>query len=413
VKGPRHLWTGDWRSASHENDETLAEQTPLRPPADDALAEPAAGAAPADAEPRRRGALRRSPFAVGLVVAILAAGGLFAGSLIGGGDNGNKQAADTSTALAAVDSKPIKPRKGQTRAGAIYQAASPAVVSVKTDMPGGSATGTAFLVGSDGTLVTNDHVVEQGRRVVVSFGRDGPAIDADVLGTDPSSDLAVLSIPKSAIPKGVKPLQFADSRNVAVGDMVIAIGNPFGLDQTATQGIVSALGRDIEAPNHYTINNVIQTDAPINPGNSGGPLLDDSAHVIGVNSQIATSGSSGNVGIGFAVPSNTVRQVIPILKKGGSISRAYLGVQSQPPTTGSGAEIAMTVPGGPAANAGLQVGDVIKSVGGQRILDPTQLSTIVSKKKPGDRVPVVIERGGGSQTVDVTLGTRPGGTSSP
>jgi putative serine protease PepD len=195
--------------------------------------------------------------------------------------------------------------------------------------------------------------------------------------------------------------------------MVIAIGNPFGLDQTATQGIVSALGRDIEAPNHYTINNVIQTDAPINPGNSGGPLLDDSAHVIGVNSQIATSGSSGNVGIGFAVPSNTVRQVIPILKKGGSISRAYLGVQSQPPTTGSGAEIAMTVPGGPAANAGLQVGDVIKSVGGQRILDPTQLSTIVSKKKPGDRVPVVIERGGGSQTVDVTLGTRPGGTSSP
>jgi putative serine protease PepD len=413
VKGPRHLWTGDWRTASHENDESLAEATPLRAPADDALAEPAAGAPPADAEPQRRGALRRSPFAIGLVVAILAAAGLFAGSLIGG-DNGNNQASNTSTALAAVDSKPLTPRKGQTRAGAIYQAASPAVVSVKTDMPQGSATGTAFLIGSDGTLVTNDHVVEQGRRVVVRFGRDGNSIDADVLGTDPSSDLAVLSIPKSAIPKGVKPLQFADSRNVAVGDMVIAIGNPFGLDQTATQGIVSALGRDIEAPNHYTINNVIQTDAPINPGNSGGPLLDDSAHVIGVNSQIATSGTSqGNVGIGFAVPSNTVRQVVPILKKGGSIRRAYLGVQTQTPTTGSGAEVASTVAGGPAALAGLQVGDVIKSLGGQRIADPTQLSTIVSNKQPGDRVSVVVERGGASRTIDVTLGTRPGGTSSP
>jgi putative serine protease PepD len=196
--------------------------------------------------------------------------------------------------------------------------------------------------------------------------------------------------------------------------MVIAIGNPFGLDQTATQGIVSALGRDIEAPNHYTINNVIQTDAPINPGNSGGPLLDESAHVIGVNSQIATSGNSqGNVGIGFAVPSNTVRQVVPILKKGGSIRRAYLGVQSQTPTTGSGAEVASTVPGGPAATSGLLVGDVIKSIGGQRILDPTQLSTIVSNKQPGDRVSVVVERGGASRTVEVTLGTRPGGTSSP
>ncbi|MEA2272966.1 MAG: hypothetical protein QOI98_1674, partial [Solirubrobacteraceae bacterium] len=207
MKGPRHLWTGDWRTASHENDESLAEATPLRPPADDALAEPAAGAPPADAEPQRRGPLRRSPFAIGLVVAILAAGGLFAGSLIGGGDNGSKQASNTSTALAAVDSKPLTPRKGQTRAGAIYQAASPAVVSVKTDMPQGSATGTAFLISSDGTLVTNDHVVEQGRRVVVRFGRDGNSVDADVLGTDPSSDLAVLSIPKSAIPKGVKPLQ--------------------------------------------------------------------------------------------------------------------------------------------------------------------------------------------------------------
>jgi putative serine protease PepD len=224
-----------------------------------------------------------------------------------------------------------------------------------------------------------------------------------------------VSIPKRAIPNGVKPLQFADSRNVRVGDMVIAIGNPFDLDRTATQGIVSALGRDIEAPNHYTINNVIQTDAPINPGNSGGPLLDNSAHVIGVNSQIATAGSQGNVGIGFAVPSNTVRQVVPILKKGGTIKRAYLGVSTSSPDPGrggTGAEVQELVPAGPGVRAGLRVGDVIKSVDGKRVADPSQLSNLVSSMKPGTTVDVVIDRGGATRTVHVTLGTRPATTSS-
>jgi S1-C subfamily serine protease len=411
VKGPSHLWTGDWRTASRENDDALAEHERLRPPPEDPLAEPVTArieTSEADAT-RRRSRLRSAPFAIGLIIAILAAAGIFASSLIGGGDD-SKQTAKSPDALPSVDAKPLKPRKGQTRAGAIYEAASPAVVSVRA----GNGSGTGFLVGADGTVVTNDHVVESSQRVIVRFGRDGTSIDADVLGTDPSSDLAVLSIPKASIPKSVKPLQFADSRNVRVGDMVIAIGNPFDLDRTATQGIVSALGRDIEAPNHYTINNVIQTDAPINPGNSGGPLLDDSAHVIGVNSQIATAGSQGNVGIGFAVPANTVRQVVPILKKGGTIKRAYLGVQTQPPTSGGGgAQIADVVPAGPAARAGLRNGDVIKTVGGKRITDPTQLSTLISAKKPGDRVSVVVERNGTSQTIEVTLGTRPASTSSP
>jgi putative serine protease PepD len=414
VKGPRHLWTGDWRTASHDNDEALAAHERLRPPPEDALAEPARPGSAADAtREERRGRLWSAPFAIGLVIAILAAAGLFASSLLGGSDNSSKNSAQTPNALPAVGAKPLKPRKGQTVAGAIYEAASPAVVSVRTS--GGSGTG--FLVGSDGTIVTNDHVVTSNQRVIVRFGRDGGQIDADVLGTDPSSDLAVLSIPKSAIPKGVKPLQFADSRNVRVGDMVIAIGNPFDLDRTATEGIVSALGRDIEAPNHYTINNVIQTDAPINPGNSGGPLLDNSAHVIGVNSQIATSGTStGNVGIGFAVPANTVRQVVPILKKGGTIKRAYLGVQttSPDPSKGStGAEVASTVPAGPASRAGLQIGDVIKSIEGKRIVDSTQLSIVVSQKAPGDQVAVVLERGGTTRTIQVTLGTRPASSASP
>ena len=411
MKGPSHLWTGDWRSASRENDEALAEHERLQPPPEDPLAEPVTArieTSDADAS-KRRSRLRTAPFAIGLIIAILAAAGLFASSLIGGGDD-NQQTAKAPDALPSVDSKPVKPRKGQTVAGAIYEAASPAVVSIRA----GNGSGTGFLIGNDGTIVTNDHVVESSKRVIVRFGRDGSSIDADVLGTDPSSDMAVISIAKRDIPKGVKPLQFAVSRNVRVGDMVLAIGNPFDLDRTATQGIVSALGRDIEAPNHYTINNVIQTDAPINPGNSGGPLLDDSAHVIGVNSQIATAGSQGNVGIGFAVPANTARQVVPILKKGGTIKRAYLGVQTGiAPAGTSGARIVDVVPAGPAARAGLRVGDVIKSVGGKRVTDPTQLSTLVSAKKPGEQTSVVVTRDGASQTVQVTLGTRPASTSSP
>ena len=413
MKGPSHLWTGDWRAASRENDETLAEHERLRPPPEDPLADPAkAGGGGADAaETGRRSRLRSAPFAIGLTIAILAAAGLFASSLIGGDDSNSSTSAKTPDALPSVGSKPLKPRKGQTVAGAIYEAASPAVVSIRA----GQGSGTGFLINSDGTIVTNDHVVDNAQRVIVQFGRNGQTVDADVLGTDPSSDLAVISIPKHAIPNGVKPLRFADSRNVRVGDMVLAIGNPFDLDRTATQGIVSALGRDITAPNHYTINNVIQTDAPINPGNSGGPLLDDSAHVIGVNSQIATSGTSqGNVGIGFAVPSNTVRQVVPILKRGGTIKRAYLGVETGPSDQGGGgAQVSSVVPGGPADRAGLQVGDVIQSVAGQRVVDPSQLSTLVSAKSPGDQVPVVVRRGGASQTIHVTLGIRPASTSSP
>ncbi len=414
MKGPRHLWTGDWRNASHENEEALAEHEPLRAPTEDPLAEPASTTQlGADEEPGRRGRLRSAPFAIGLVIAILAAAGIFANSLIGGGDDSssNTQSAKAPDALPAVSAKPLKPRKGQTVAGAIYDAASPAVVSIRTT----EGSGTGFLVDSDGTVVTNDHVVGSSKRVVVRFGRDGGVIDADVLGTDPSSDLAVITIPKRSIPKGVKPLQFADSRNARVGDMVLAIGNPFDLDRTATEGIVSALGRDIEAPNHYTINNVIQTDAPINPGNSGGPLLDDSAHVIGVNSQIATSGGSeGNLGIGFAVPSNTVRQVVPVLKKGGTIKRAYLGVETgDPQNGGAGAQISSEIAGGPAERSGLQVGDVIKSVSGKPVTDATQLSILVAQKQPGERVAVAVVRNGAKRTIQVTLGTRPAAASSP
>jgi putative serine protease PepD len=336
----------------------------------------------------------RAIVAMVLMVAALAFG---AGYLLVGDDSPNP--------LPAVSGKPLKPQAGQSRAGAVYAKASPAVVSIRTS----TGSGTGFLIDAEGQIVTNNHVVGSNKRVVVKFG-DGASIQADVLGTDPSSDLAVVSIPKRSIPKGVKPLQFADSRGVRVGDLAIAIGNPFGLDRTATEGIISGLGRSIEAPNGFAIDEVIQTDAPINPGNSGGPLLDDTARVIGVNSQIATAGSSGNVGVGFAVPSNTVRQVVPRLERGESIDRGYLGVTTSDATGGAGAEVQDVVPGGPGDRAGLRPGDVIHKVGGKPVMHSADVSGLIATRAPGDEVDVEVDRGGTSRTIKAKLGSRPAKT---
>ena len=176
--------------------------------------------------------------------------------------------------------------------------------------------------------MTNDHVVEGARKVSVRFTENGDPIDAKVVGTDPSTDIAVLKIDPSKVEGGVKPLQLADSKQIEPGQPAIAIGSPFGLQGTVTSGIVSALDREIQAPNGFTISGVIQTDAAINPGNSGGPLLDDAGRVIGINSQIATNGSDANSGVGFAVPIDTVKQVVPQLKSDGNIARAWLGVST-------------------------------------------------------------------------------------
>ena len=192
----------------------------------------------------------------------------------------------------------------------------------------GTATGSGFVVDKEGTIVTNAHVVEGADRVEVRFDENGEFINAEVKGVDTSTDVAVLKIDPSDV-QDLTPVPLGDSSKLQVGDPVIAIGNPFGYSKTVTTGIVSGLQREIQAPNGFTIPDVIQTDASINPGNSGGPLLDSNGRVIGINSQIATGGGQGSVGIGFAVPVNTAKELLPDLKAGETIERAYLGVQMQ------------------------------------------------------------------------------------
>jgi putative serine protease PepD len=410
---PKHIWSGGWEAESDDDARRRAEAEAQR------LAHPERYEAPTVVratpaaqttigDDRERPGIGRGRIAALAAVTVLAVGGgaFAAGTLL---DKDDSKGIARPAALPAVSSKPITPARGQTRAGAIYAQDSPAVVSIKT----GGGSGTGFLIDGDGTLVTNDHVVGTSQNVQVKFGTEGRTIRGEVKGVDASSDLAVVHIDASAVPGGVKPLQFADSTGVSVGDVAIAIGNPFGLDRTVTEGIVSSLGRTLTAPNGFQIDGVIQTDAAINPGNSGGPLLDDGGKVIGVNSQIATNGlSAGNVGIGFAVPSNTVRQVLPGLKLGKTVSHAWLGVRigtpsSVNPSTPSGAEIGSVTTGGPADDAGLQAGDIVTDIQGERIDDATDLSSYINTKAPGDKIAMTVQRNGQTEKIDVLLGNQP------
>jgi putative serine protease PepD len=342
-----------------------------------------------------------------LAAAVLFGGGVLAASVLNGKDSA-RQAAPLPVVKGAA---PADQRAKTIRS--IYANVSPSVVRIQVQDGGSEATGTGFVIDTGGTIVTNAHVVGAADHAQVRLDDNATPIDAQVLGTDASSDLAVLRVDSSKTAH-LRPLALGDSDSVQVGDLAVAIGYPLGLDRTATAGIVSGVGRAIQAPNGFSIDKVIQTDAPINPGNSGGPLLDSAGRVIGVNSQIATAGSGGgNVGIGFAVPSNTVRSVVPRLEKGGVIKRAYLGISSRPSVVGSGALVEGVVPGGPAADGGIALGDVIVSVAGQEILAPEDITTAIESRKPGDEVPVEVQRGGSSQTLRVRLGTRPDNVGTP
>ncbi|MBA3347012.1 MAG: trypsin-like peptidase domain-containing protein, partial [Actinobacteria bacterium] len=286
--------------------------------------------------------------------------------------------------------------------------------------------GSGFVYDDKGHVVTNHHVVDGAETATVILA-DGSTYDAKVVGSDPSTDLAVLLVDAPA--SALVPLELADSDALKVGDGVVAIGSPFGLDQTVTSGIVSALHRQITAPNDFSINDAIQTDAAINHGNSGGPLLDLNGDVVGVNSQIESE-SGGNDGIGFAVPSNTVETIAAQLVSGGAVEHAYLGIGVDTVTASlsdeldlpEGVQVTNVRAGTPAATAGLKAGsgsrivdgqprttggDVITEIDGKTVTTAQELQRRIDAQRPGDTIELTVVRDGRELSVDVTLTTRP------
>jgi putative serine protease PepD len=298
--------------------------------------------------------------------------------------------------------------------GSIYRLAHKGVVKISITSGGGGsssnpfdqgsqqAQGSGFVYDTRGDVITNQHVVDGAQSITVTFW-NGKTYPARLVGSDASTDTAVVRVDAAAAL--LHPLTLGESNAVQVGDGVVAIGSPFGLQETVTSGIVSALHRQMTSPNNFTIDNSIQTDAAINHGNSGGPLLNMAGRVIGVTSQIE-SDSGGNDGVGFAVPANTVRTIANRLISTGKAEHAYLGVELQD-VAANGARVSQVVPGKPAAKAGLQTGDVITSFAGKKITSTDELRAAVDAKHPGDTVSVTFTRGGAQRTVTVTLATRP------
>ena len=315
---------------------------------------------------------------------------------------------------------------------AIYKRNAPGVVQITSSgAQDGQSLGSGFVIDKDGHIVTNFHVVDGATEIQVGFSNQD-TVSARVVGTDQSTDLALLEVDADAT--ALTPLALADSDAVEVGDPVVAIGNPFGLERTATAGIVSALQREVRAPNDYTIDQVIQTDAPINSGNSGGPLIDAAGRVIGVNSQIETARTGGgNVGIGFAVPSNTVKSVVAQLLADGRVDRPYLGVTLQEVDADVADELGLEVDAGvligsvqdgsAAADAGLVGGsdqrvvagrsyavggDVIVAIAGEKVSTVDALRRAILAYEPGDTIEITVVRADGDrETVSVTLGRVP------
>jgi S1-C subfamily serine protease len=387
--------------------------------------------------------LRTPRRAVELLVAAIGGGAIVLG---GAAALGRLDATDTVVREAAIGASPEPAAFTQGKQLSIhdvYEAAAPGVVHItattKTQapvdpffgIPGGieTAVGSGFVIDKNGHIVTNDHVVQGATSVRVSFS-DNESMKAKVVGIDPATDVAVLQV--SAPSRALHPIPLGNSDDVQVGDEVIAIGNPLGYDRSVSSGIVSAVGRSIQAPNQIsTIGHAIQTDAALNHGNSGGPLLNADGQVIGVNAQIA-SASGANIGIGFAIPINTVREVAAELIKHGRVEHSFLGIEVKEidPTIARifhlpvqhGLLVAHVVPGSGAEKAGLHAGttsvtvdgetwraggDIVVEADGRNVASIDRLRDLIGEKKPGDSVKLVVYRGAKQLTIDVKLGRQP------
>jgi S1-C subfamily serine protease len=396
-------------------------------------------------------------FAIPLVSALIGGGIVVAVVAAAGGLGESKTVVTTvqESPTAAVPSNASQQSGAGLTPHQVYVKDAPGVAFVtstivqKTESPflfggesqrQGTATGSGIVIDGNGTILTNYHVIENAVKVTVSFEK-GKTVEAQVIGKDPSNDLAVLRIHPDGLT--LHPLTLGNSSAAQVGDPVYAIGNPFDLERTLTTGVVSALQRQITAPNGFTIDNVLQTDAPINPGNSGGPLLNTAGEVIGINSQIETGGTSnGSVGIGFAVPINTAKSEIAQLEKGGTVRGAYLGLTS---LTIDGSLSALNLPvksgalvqsvqkGTAAEKAGIKGGtistnvengqvevggDIIVAIDGKAITSSEALANEIETKKPGQTITVKLERANGHggyepKTISVKLGSRPNSIPNP
>jgi putative serine protease PepD len=360
---------------------------------------------------------RRTSAVLVAVALASGAGGAAVAGLAGGGATTTTTV--TTTTPAARPAAAVSSTGGLT-VNEIHRRTKDGVVDVKVRSSGAGATpdqfggpgngggqqsqaeGSGFVLDKKGYIATNQHVVDGATSIEVTFA-DGSKAGAKVVGTDRSTDVAVIKVDTDA--SRLHPLTLADSSAVQVGDGVVAIGSPFGLVGTLTTGVVSALDRTIKAPNNFTISGAIQTDTAINHGNSGGPLLNSSGQVIGINSQIE-SDSGGNDGVGFAIPSSTVRRVADQLVSGGKVAHAYLGVQLSDASSG-GASVSAVTGAAPAAKAGVSQGDVVTAIDGKGVASADALVNAVDGHRPGDEVTLRVRRGDSSRDVKVTLGTRP------
>ncbi len=362
-------------------------------------------AAPPPPPPRRRGLGVLGTVLVAAVVAgVVGAFAGLAGYVVGRNADRSAITSEIDAAL-PVAAAPALPVDAGSIAG-IAEATLPAVVSLVLDGPL-SGSGSGFVIRQDGYILTNNHVVAAGEGgSVEAVFADGTRTAAKVIGTSPSYDLAVVKVDRGDLP--VLPL--GDSDQVRVGDVVVAIGAPLGLEGTVTSGIVSALDRPViagDSASDVSYINAVQTDAAINPGNSGGPLLDSRGNVIGVNSAIATlaiGGEAGSIGLGFAIPANSAARVAKEIIATGKSRTPLMGVSLDPAYTGAGARVQDITPGSGAESSDIRVGDIVLSVDGRDIVDSTELVVAIRSYAPGDTITVDLERNGTRKSVDIVLG---------